>query len=465
MLKLYILSLCATLAWPFLKVSRPANALPIVIHGLFNLFLSIVIYIGKIDLTYETIIFTKYQLLLKASNPGWVLIFLILYLWIPSYLYAVNYLKKSGEGRDGRFLFFLNLTFLLGVVLGLAANLLTLYIFYELITLSTLPLVGHNSNNHATKNALMKYSFYLLSSSICLLLPVVIYANSYLGKGLFELEGNIFLRGSNECLVLMILGGIFGIAKTSILPLSNWLPAAMAANYPTSAALHAVVVVNAGIYSLYKYIYEFIGYDNFAKFTEQNTYVLLIPISGIIYAGVNAIFENNIKKILAWSTVAYMNLLVAIIFSPLENLYLFIGLILHSLAKITLFFIFGFLYLAKKYTNLNDLVGMRSSDPFVYLLVSLCSIIISAPPIFLLGDFKKIIKDTAFNIEDKILLITIILSTFFSFIYLGRILCYMGIKSGASKQIFEYDIISFGILCSTFFAAIVILSYLKYLHF
>ncbi len=463
MIKAFLISSLFTLIWPALNIKKRVILLLLVAHAVANILLAFYAYRDHSEAIVTFSIFSKYIISFKENKLGWTLLSIIIPLWLPSYLYSASYLFKSKEGRDTRFLFFLNLSLILCIFLSLSANAITMYILYELITFSTIPLVSHN-NNPVTRAAVIKYINYLVYLSTLLFLPSIIYLSMYYDCGQFEAGGNKLMNNDEPYLKYLIIGTIFGIAKSAIFPFFGWLPAAMAANYPTSGALHAVVVVNSGIYCITKFIYEFYGTYVFQVFLDQNQYILILPSIGVVYAGINGIFENNIKKILAWSTISYLNLIIVILFSNLGATYAMTGLLIHSYVKITLFFLFGYLYLQKGATKIQDLSGVASHFPLFYCIVILSALILSSPPVPILGAFKTIVKDQAYYMGFPIMLLTVVISTFFNFIYLGRIILFMSSKSNAEKVRINYFDTCVVMFCGTFIMSICIICNIKSIY-
>ncbi|MEL6751711.1 MAG: proton-conducting transporter membrane subunit, partial [Pseudomonadota bacterium] len=174
------------------------------------------------------------------------------FLWILTHIYGIGYMRGNNEKKHARF--FACFGFAIFATMGIAfsANLLTLFLFYELLTVSTYPLVGHKENEAARRGA-RTYLGILMGTSILFLLPAIIWTYAQTGTMDF-VPGGVFGDTEISPLFLGIMLGLyaFGIGKAALMPFHGWLPAAMVAPTPVSALLHAVAVVKAGVFSMLK---------------------------------------------------------------------------------------------------------------------------------------------------------------------------------------------------------------------
>ncbi len=179
-------------------------------------------------------------------------------LWLVATLYANSYMKALNYDHLGRF--FACYAIALGSAAGIAfsANLLTLFIFYEVLSISTYPLVAHSGSEKARRGG-RTYLFYLLGTSIGLLLPAIIW--TWYATGTTDFVSGGILAGHIDERWLPLLAGLFffGIGKAALMPVHRWLPAAMVAPAPVSALLHAVAVVKAGVFTLIKVVVYIFG--------------------------------------------------------------------------------------------------------------------------------------------------------------------------------------------------------------
>ncbi len=174
-------------------------------------------------------------------------------LWLVTSVYSIGYMRGNNEHSQTRFalLFAVAISATMGI--ALSANLITLFIFYEVLTFSTFPLVTHKGDEKAMKAGRV-YLGVLVTTSICLLLPAIIWTWSITGTTDFTAGGIVAGHLEGPLLTLLAFLFIFGIGKAAIMPVHRWLPAAMVAPTPVSALLHAVAVVKAGVFSVTKII-------------------------------------------------------------------------------------------------------------------------------------------------------------------------------------------------------------------
>ena len=181
-------------------------------------------------------------------------------LWIVTSVYAIGYMRANQEKHQTRFYVCFAVAIFGAMGVAFAANLLTLFLFYEVLTLSTYPLVAHKGDDKARAGA-RTYLGILLATSIGLFLPAMLWTYAVAGTLDFRaggiLEGTI---GGTAATVLLLLY-LFGIGKAAVMPIHRWLPAAMVAPTPVSALLHAVAVVKAGVFTLAKVVIYIFGLD------------------------------------------------------------------------------------------------------------------------------------------------------------------------------------------------------------
>jgi len=285
-------------------------------------------------------------------------------LWIINSIYSIGYMRGNGEKKQTRFYtcFALALAATMGV--AFAANLFTLFLFYELLTLSTYPLVSHKGDADTVRSARV-YLGILLFTSIGLFLPAIIWTYHVAGSGDFTpggiLEGRI--AGADVGLLLALF--VFGVGKAAVMPVHRWLPAAMVAPTPVSALLHAVAVVKAGVFTITKIIVYVFGVD-FLFDTPSSGWLVYAAAFTIIAASVVALRQQNLKRLLAYSTVAQLSYVVmaAAVLKPLAEVGAAIHMVAHAFGKITLFFAAGAIYTAAKKTELHQLRGIGRRMPW-----------------------------------------------------------------------------------------------------
>ena len=222
-------------------------------------------------------------------------------LWIVNSIYSIGYMRANKENKQTRFYVFFALSITATIGIAFSANLFTLFLFYEVLTLCTYPLVSHKGDAKTIRSARI-YLGVLLTTSIGLLLPAILWTYFVAGTGDFTPGG--ILEGNLEGPALGLLLGlfVFGIGKAAVMPVHRWLPAAMVAPTPVSALLHAVAVVKAGVFTVIKVIVYIFGVEHL--FAEPSSgWLLYAAAFTVIVASIVALKQTNIKRLLAYSTV------------------------------------------------------------------------------------------------------------------------------------------------------------------
>lgn len=285
-------------------------------------------------------------------------------LWIVNSLYSIGYMRANGEGRQTRFYVCFAGALASAIGIAFAGNLLTLFLFYEALTLVTYPLVTHHGTDEA-KRAGRIYLGILVGTSTVLFLVAVIWTWQVAGTIEFARGGILHGRLGNGALGALLALYVFGIGKAAVMPFHRWLPAAMVAPTPVSALLHAVAVVKAGVFSVVKIVVYVFGVEQMSGLGS----VEWLPfISGftIIVASIVALRSDNLKRRLAYSTVSqlsYIVLAVALL-TPLSVIGAALHIAVHALGKITLFFAAGAIYTAAHKTEVSQLDGIGRHMPW-----------------------------------------------------------------------------------------------------
>ena len=332
-------------------------------------------------------------------------------LWIVNSVYSIGYMRGNNEKNQTRFYvcFAIAISATLGV--AFADNLLTLFLCYELLTLSTYPLVSHKGDAATIRSARV-YLGILLATSIGLLLPAIIWTYTVAGTLTFT-QGGILAGNLEGPAVGLLLGlYVFGIGKAAIMPVHRWLPAAMVAPTPVSALLHAVAVVKAGVFTVTKVIIYIFGVENL--FSEPSGgWLLYVAAFTIIAASVVALRQQNLKRMLAYSTIGQLSyvVLAAAVLTPLSEIGAAVHIVAHAFGKITLFFAAGAIYTASRKTELHQLRGIGARMPWTMAAFTIAALsMIGVPPT---GGFvsKWFILAGSFQSNNYVAIFTIILST------------------------------------------------------
>jgi multicomponent Na+:H+ antiporter subunit D len=283
-------------------------------------------------------------------------------LWIVNSVYSIGYMRGNAEQHQTRFYVCFALAIAAALGIAFAANLFTLFLFYEVLTLITYPLVTHAGTDRARGGG-RSYLAILMGTSVVFLLPAVIYVWHLAGTTEFRAGGILPADLDKGTVALLLAFFMFGVGKAALMPFHRWLPAAMVAPTPVSALLHAVAVVKAGVFSVVKIVVYVFGLDQLAGATDW-----LVAIAGftIVAASVVALHADNLKRRLAYSTVSQLSyvILAAAILAPLSLVGAVLHIAAHALGKITLFFAAGSIYTAAHKTEVSQLDGIGRRMPW-----------------------------------------------------------------------------------------------------
>jgi len=323
------------------------------------------------------------SLKLKVDAFGVFFALMASFLWFLTTFYSIGYLRGGGEKNQTRFYTFFAIAMFATMGAAFSGNLLTLYIFYEIITFSTYPLVAHKQTKEAIQGA-RRYLAYLLITSIMFLLPAIIYIYTVAGDLEFVTGGFLGnISGLNKTILgIMLLFFVFGSAKAAVMPFHLWLPSAMVAPTPVSALLHAVAVVKTGVFLIIRVFVYVYGVD-FLKTVSTVNIVSFFAAFTIIVASLVALRQDNIKARLAYSTISQLSYIVLAV--SLLSINGVIGSIMHIVAhgfgKITLFFWAGAVYVANHKTNVSELDGIGKYMPYSTAAFTLAAMsMIGFPP-------------------------------------------------------------------------------------
>lgn len=361
-------------------------------------------------------------------------------LWIITHLYGIGYMRGNNEDNHARF--FASFSLAISAVMGIAfaANMFTLFIFYEILTLSTYPLVAHKGTPEAIRGA-RTYLGILIGTSIGLQLLAVIWTYSITGTLDFTkggiLEGHIV--GPAVAILLALYA--FGIGKAALMPFHRWLPAAMVAPTPVSALLHAVAVVKAGVFTMLKVGIYIFGIDFLAE-SGASEWLMWLAAYSIIAASVVAMTKDNLKARLAYSTISqlsYITLGMALATS-MGALGGGMHIAMHAMGKITLFMAAGSIYVATHKTNISQMNGLGRIMPITYGAFFIGALsIIGLPPLG--GSWSKwLLIVGAADTEQWIMIGVLMASSLLNVAYLLPIVgrgFFTPLPEGASMKISE----------------------------
>jgi multicomponent Na+:H+ antiporter subunit D len=355
---------------------------------------------------------------LRVDGMGLFFALVASFLWIFTSIYSFGYMRALEEHDQSRF--YASFAVAISATIGVAfsANLLTMYLFYEMLSLSTYPLVVHEQTAEARKSG-RKYLIYILGTSVGLVLPAMLITYSVAGTLDFTQGGILSGCASPSTVTLLLLLFVFGFAKAGIMPFHAWLPAAMVAPTPVSAFLHGVAVVKVGVFSVLRVVFDIIG-PEFLHQLDLGTVLTTIASITILTASLVALTQDNLKRRLAYSTIGQLSYMVlgAGMLSAAGMTGGVLHIVMHAFGKITLFFCAGAIYVASHKKNLSEMDGLGRRMPVTYLAFFLGSLsIIGVPP---LGGFlsKWNLVLGAYQSDQMILVVVLMASSLLSAAYL-----------------------------------------------
>jgi multicomponent Na+:H+ antiporter subunit D len=353
----------------------------------------------------------------KIEPLGMLFAALASLLWIVNSIYSIGYMRGNNERNQTRFYICFAVAIAGAMGVAMAENLLTLFVFYEVLTLSTYPLVAHKGDAKSVASARI-YLGILLATSMGLLLPAIIWTYSVTGTLAFIpggiIEGNI----AGPAVGLLLALFVFGTGKAALMPVHRWLPSAMVAPTPVSALLHAVAVVKAGVFTITKIVLYIFGID-FLAATSGTGWLVYAAVFTIIAASFIALRQTNLKRMLAYSTIAQLSyvILATALLMPFSLMAAALHIVAHAFGKITLFFAAGSIYTASKKTELAQLHGIGRRMPWTMAAFTIGALsMIGIPPTA--GFISKwYLLTGSFQAENYIAMTAIVVSTLLNAAY------------------------------------------------
>jgi multicomponent Na+:H+ antiporter subunit D len=299
-------------------------------------------------------------------------------MWPLVLLYAFEYMHGD-EGRNQFFAFFI-MTY--GVTLGVcfSSDMITMYLFFEMLTLVTIPLVSHYGN-HESMYAGRLYAAYTIGGASLGFMAVVL-TTVYGKAGMFLYGGSIDGTYDDRMLYLAFILAFIGFgAKAAVFPLHNWLPMASVAPTPVTALLHAVAVVNSGVFAVMRITYYVFG-EAFLKGTAAQAVCLALAIFSLLFGAAQAIRERHFKRRLAYSTMSNLSymLLAAMAMSPQGLKAGLTHLVFHGIIKISLFMCAGAFIHRTRNSYIYEINGVGRRMPFTFAAYTLCALSLTGIP-------------------------------------------------------------------------------------
>lgn len=314
---------------------------------------------------------------------GMTMIFagLVAVLWPLATLYSFEYMKHEGHERY----FFMFYTMTYGVTLGIAfaEDLLTLYFFYELLTLVTVPLVVHTLSREAIL-ASRKYLYYSLGGAAFAFIGLI-FIMTY-GSSLDFTYGGVLdpsrIGGKTDVLLLVYVFAFFGFGvKAAVCPFNSWLPQAGVAPTPVTALLHAVAVVKSGAFAIIRLTYYCYGTE-FLLGSWAQTAVMAVVIFTIVYGCSRAVKETHLKRRLAYSTISNLSYILfgTVMMTPLGLVGALSHMVFHAFMKICSFFCAGAVMYKTGKSYVHELTGMGRKMPKVFGIFTIASLALMGVP-------------------------------------------------------------------------------------
>ena len=318
---------------------------------------------------------------LRLDGPGAVFAGLVAFLWPFAMLYAFEYMEKE-ENPSSFFLFY---TATYGVTLGVALseNILTMYFFFEMLSLVTLPLVMQTRTREAIL-ASRAYLYYMLGGAAFAFIGmifVLVYGttSSFVPGGVLDMA-NILEKKDTLLLVYVLCFGGFSV-KTAMWPFSSWLPKASVAPTPVTALLHAVAVVNTGAFAVMRVTYYSFG-TGLLKGTWAQQVVMGLVVFTIVYGCSRAVKETHFKRRLAWSTVSNLSYILfgVTLMTPLGMTGALAHLVFHSFMKMCSFLCAGAVIHRTGRSYVHELDGLGRRMPRVFLCFTVAALSLTGVP-------------------------------------------------------------------------------------
>ncbi|MFA5263669.1 MAG: monovalent cation/H+ antiporter subunit D family protein [Opitutaceae bacterium] len=338
----------------------------------------------------RTLVFPLFKLLpglsitLRADAMSMVFALAASFLWVLAVFYSAGYMRGLKEHEQTRFNTCFALALFGAIGCAFADNLLTLFLFYEIVSVVTYPLVAHHQDGESYEGA-KKYMVYLTTPAKGLVLPAMVLI--YVLTGSLDFANNVHTgilpAIANHWVVTgLYICCILGFAKNAVMPLHSWLPSAMVAPTPVSALLHAVAVVKVGVFSTTRVMLYVFGVDTMHALNLGIPTAYFVGIT-IIVASIIALSKDNLKARLAYSTVSQLSYIIlgVALLTPTAIEGGLIHIAIHAFSKITLFFCAGAIYVVTHKKDISQMSGLGRAMPWTFGAFGLAALsMIGVPP-------------------------------------------------------------------------------------
>ncbi len=340
---------------------------------------------GKVLVYHMFTVLPGITVTLRADGMSMIFALVASSLWTIAVYYSMGYMRAHKEHAQTRFNACFALAIFGAIGVAFSDNLFTMYLFYEVVSVCTYPLVAH-AQDKAGYDGAQKYIVYLTTTAKLFLLPALILI--YVITGTLDFPHNIsdgLFAGDTESWIVIMLYVfcLFGFAKNGIMPFHHWLPGAMVAPTPVSALLHAVAVVKVGVFCTTRTMLYVFGVDTMHALNLGIPTAYFVGFT-VLGASILALSKNNLKERLAYSTVSQLSYIIlgVALLTPAGIDGGLIHIINHAFAKITLFFCAGAIMIAHHKKDLSEMGGLGKSMPITFACFFIASLsMIGAPPV------------------------------------------------------------------------------------
>jgi multicomponent Na+:H+ antiporter subunit D len=303
-------------------------------------------------------------------------------LWIAAAFYCIGYMRTLEEEHQTRFYVCFAIAVSAAIGVAFSANLFTLFLFYEILSISTFPLVIHKETAESW-DAGRKYLLYLAGTAKTILLAAIVLTYYLTGSLDFDRGGMFTGEQAKTLMTVIFFCYLFGFAKAGVMPVHSWLPAAMVAPTPVSALLHAVAVVKVGAFSIVRVVLDVFGVD-LMRDLNLGMYGVIFASITILGASAYALAQDNLKMRLAYSTVSQLSYIVlgVALLSVAGITGGIIHIVNHAFSKITLFFCAGSIYAVSHKTNISEMSGIARKMPWTIAAFAIGSLSMVGVPLF-----------------------------------------------------------------------------------
>lgn len=388
-------------------------------------------------------------------------------LWIVNSIYSFGYMRAKKEIHQTRYYACFAIAIAAAVGVAMSGNMLTLFICYEVLTLSTYPLVVHRGDEESIRSGRV-YLGLLLGTSILFLLGAIVWTFTAAGTLDFTPGGILDGRLAGPAIGLMLFLYMYGIGKAALMPVHRWLPAAMVAPTPVSALLHAVAVVKAGVFTVLKVIVYLFGAD-FLRESGYADWLMYVAAASLLLASCIALTKDDLKARLAYSTVSQLAYVVlgAALLVPSGIVGGAMHIAMHAMGKITLFFCAGAIYVATGKTEVSQMEGIGRTMPVTLTAFLIGSLSVIGLPPFGGAWSKYFLTLASLETGHIVFLAALAISTLLNVAYLMPVVArgfFAGGPAGAGTAIREAPALCVVPLCVTALGCLALFFYADELY-